>query len=102
MSEFLLISVRSCLGKCLYRSVTKSDPRRPVFRALNTPLMCPGLVGGLLCFPRHNSGCSAPPHHPKTSEESGRTSATPTGCRVGLGSGIAAETHLLGASVGTS
>lgn len=56
----------------------------------------------LLHFPRYNSGCSAPPHHPKTSEESGRTSATPKGFRVGLGSMLPAETHLLGASAGTS
>lgn len=64
--------------------------------------MCPGLVGVLLCFPRYSSGCSVPPRHPKTWQESGRTSATPKGFRVGLGGRIAAEVHLLGASAGTS
>lgn len=73
-----------------------------MLRAPNTALPCPRAVGVLMHFSRYNSGCSAPPHHPKTSEESGRASATPKGFRVGLGGRIVAETHLLGASAGTS
>lgn len=72
-----------------------------VFRALNSALSCPGLVGVILCSPRYNTCCPASPHL-KTSEESRRTSATPKGCRVGLGSGTAVEIHLLVASAGTS
>lgn len=73
-----------------------------MFRAPNTAITYPAFVGVLLHFPRYNSGCSAPPHHPKTSEESGRTSAIPKGFRIEPGSRTAAETYLLWASAGTS
>lgn len=89
-----MISVRLHLWKHPYRSVTKTDLRRPLFQALNRTKVsrgCSLVQLRLLCstMPKHLRGVRKDFCHPQ-------------GFTIGLESRTAAETHLPGALGGTS
>lgn len=89
-----VISVRLHLWKCPYWSVTKTDPRRPLFQALN----CTKVSSG--CSPvQLRLFCST---KPKDLKGVRKDFCHPQGFRAELESRTAAETHLPGASAGTS